>query len=89
MHTNTCFAVVSIAGALWEARIEYIVHSDDSVEIHETALIGAYLKGDNLQRRDYTSLGCDVPFWYDGLDEETQHHIEEAASRDCVFGGDL
>ena len=47
-------------GTLVHVNVEY-QETDDSIDIEKVAIVGVYHKGDNPRRRDYTSLGTDIP----------------------------
>ena len=71
-------------GTLVEVCVEYD-EQDGCIELEDVNVIGVYHPGDDVKKRDYTSLGTDLPLspselsdgLYDTLVSEAQDDMQE------------
>lgn len=85
MRNNVATGAIYLIGALWEIEVEYST-GDSQFEIESAKLIGAYQPGDNVARRDYTSLATDVEIDISELSERSLEILDWIVTQDIARG---
>lgn len=58
---NTFETEIIWCGVAFELEVTYERGDENELEIERADMIGVYMPGDNVQKRDYTSLGVNIP----------------------------
>jgi hypothetical protein len=85
---NTALGHINLLGIDWEVEIEYVDFGEGEIELEQAHLIGVYLRGDNIRRRDYTSMTCSIPLdpsELTGVAYDRLLEIAAADSRECQY----
>lgn len=86
----TCFDTqIWLYGTLVEVCVDYVV-IDDVAEVEEARIIGVYSKFDNVVRRDYASLGADIPLDISEMSNELYDQLAvKAQEHEDTYVGDM